>query len=197
MTNKFKYIIILILFALIFNCSVKRIKKKKESINYPDMVQVNYDHFIYKNSKKYLHAKIKHADFFKKLDTIECEGLRAEIYNSKGELTTIINADKGIVYKKEKKIYFTENVMFELLENETKLISEELILDYKDNKLTSNSDVLIKKDDGSYIKATSMESEIKLDSTKFEDMEVKYFYEDDDEEDEKKSTDNKKIKSVD
>ncbi len=178
-----KLILILIIFITILNCGIKKTSRKKKDIeNFPDMIQTNYRHYIYKNAKRYLYAKIGHAEFYEKLKTIDCVDLEAKIYDSDGELTTIIHSDNGVVDKKEKKILFTGNVVFELLENETKLYSEEIELDYKNNKLITDKDVLIDKEDGSYIKATSMESDIKLEATNFENMDVKYFYDEDEDE---------------
>ena len=172
------FLIILSFIIIINNCKIKKAANKNDHKNYPDMIQNNYRHYIYKNKKKHLYASIEHAEFYEKLKTINCKILNAEIYNSDGDITTIIYSDEGKIDKKEKKMLFIGNVVFELLENETKLYGDEIELDYKNNKLISKKDVLFKKEDGSYIKASSMDSDIKLESTKFEDMEIKYFYDD-------------------
>lgn len=179
------YLILFLVICLFISCgAVKKRTSKTPKKKYPDMIQENYTHYIYKNKKKYLYAEINYAEFYEKKNTIECLGLYAEIYNAKGELTTKIKSVEGIIDKKEKNVLFNGNVEFELLENETILYSDKIVLDYKKNKLTTDKEVLILKDDGSYVKSTSLESDIKKEETKFENMEIKYYYEEDEDEDE-------------
>ncbi len=56
------------------------------------------------------------------------------------------------------------------------MYSDELKLDYENNKLISDKKILLEKNDGSYIKADSMESDLKLEATRFENMKIKYYY---------------------
>ena len=78
---KSKYtILVIIILLLITNCNIKRTSKITEKIIYPEMIQNNYTHFIYKNGKKYLHAEIEYAEFFKVSETIECKTLNTKIY---------------------------------------------------------------------------------------------------------------------
>lgn len=167
----------LMLFTFCSKEVTKETKKEEEQI-LPEIVQYNYKHYIYKNSKKYLIANIKVAQFFEKKKEINCDGIYAEIYNGKGELTTTINADKANINKETKKVTFSENVIFDVIDNKIKLFTEEITLDYAGNKLFSKGEVLIKKEDGSFIKGDSMESDIKNAVTKFEKMIIKYYYDD-------------------
>lgn len=167
---------------LILSCSYDRAKyDRDETIEYPDMIQDIYVHYIYKNNKKYLKTEIKRAEFFEKSGKILCEGLQANIFDSKGTLTTEIFADKGNINKNEKLFIFTGNVRVKTMESKSTIFTEELYLDYKNNKMFSNVPVSIKKDDGSYLNASSMESDIKTEEYSFQNMEIKYFYEADDE----------------
>ncbi|HQJ06328.1 MAG TPA: LPS export ABC transporter periplasmic protein LptC, partial [Spirochaetota bacterium] len=118
---------------------------------------------------------------FEKSGKIRCDGLKADIFNSKGALTTEIFADKGNIDKNDKLVIFTGNVRIKTFESKSTIFTEELYLDYKNNKLFSNVPVSIKKDDGSYLNASSMESDIKTEESSFQNMEIKYFYEADDE----------------
>ena len=69
---------------------------------YPDMVQENYSHFIYKNNRQYLTTVIQYAEFYEKEDRISCKILDAKVYNSKGEITTHINSDQGEINQNQK-----------------------------------------------------------------------------------------------
>ena len=164
---------------MIINCSSNKEKVEKVIYSVPDMIQTNYRHYIYKNGKKSLFARIEEARFYEKKSEINCYRVYVETYNSKGELTTKIRSENGLINRNEKIFIFSGNVEIESIEDESTLHSQEVELDYKNNKLVSKKDILIDKKDGSYIKATSMESDIKLQSTKFTDMVIKYYYDED------------------
>jgi len=167
---------------LILSCSYDRSKyDRDETVEYPDMIQDIYVHYIYKNNKKYLKTEITRAEFYEKSGKILCDGLKANIFDSKGTLTTEIFADKGNINKNDKFVIFTGNVKVKTFESKSTIFTEELYLDYKNNKMFSNVPVSIKKDDGSYLNASSMESDIKTEESSFQNMEIKYFYEADDE----------------
>ncbi len=173
--NKLSIIIFIII--LLFSCKIKKITKldiKKN--NLPDIILKKYEHYIYKNKKKYLYANINNAEFYEKEFKIYCDKIFAEIYDSDGELITVVNSDKGVIDKEEKILTFIGNVYIEILENNAKLHSDELKLDYENNRLISDKEILLEKKDGSYIKADSMESDLKLESTRFENMQIKYYY---------------------
>lgn len=175
-----KIIYYLLISILFLSCSKKNEKENDTvKIDKPDMIQKNYKYYIYKNNKKYFYANIEYAEFFNKKEMVLCDKVYGQSFNSKGENTTILIADKAVIDKKEKQIILSENVIVELIENKLKLHSDELILDYNNNKLISKEDILIEKEDGSYIKASSMDSSIKEEITNFKDMEIKYFYDDD------------------
>lgn len=154
----------------------------KEKNSLPSMTESNYKHYIYKNKKKYLYAEIEYAEFYEKENYIDCIKINAEIYDSTGDITSRIKAKKGKIDKEEGKLILSGDVILELIENKAKLYTEELDMDYKNNKLISKTNVIFKKDDGSYIKADSMESDIALESTKFKNMEILYYYEEDEKE---------------
>lgn len=179
-----KKILKFIFLILLLNCA-KEIKQETQKIEnkplLPDIIQYNYRHYIYKNGKKYLFAVIEKAMFFEKKQTIEFENIYAQIYNGKGELTCEITANKGIIEKEKKKVTFSENVVFNLIENKIKLNTNSITLDYLNNKLKTDGEVLIAKEDGSFIKSDSMESDIKNSITKFEKMLIKYYYEENEE----------------
>jgi LPS export ABC transporter protein LptC len=162
---------------LFFSCTIKE-KDVADNKKKPDMIQENYDHFIYKNGRKYLEAKIDKAFFYEKTQTIECNDISADIFNSKNELTTKINSDKGVINKKDKNVLFTGNVIIKSVEKKTDLLTEELTLDYQNNKMTSDKDVLFRKEDGSYLKTKSLSSEIKQQTITFGTVELLYNYED-------------------
>ncbi len=168
---------ILILF-LYFACSNVKVDKVEKKEIFPDMTQENYEHFIYKNGKKYLYTKIGKANFFDKSEKIECEKIYALVYNSKSELKAEINADFSTIDKNTKNVTFKGNIKINMVEEKATLYTEELFLNYKDNKISSNVDVFIEKEDGSFLKATSMESDINKQETSFNNLELRYYYED-------------------
>ena len=135
--------------------------------------------YLFQNKKKYLFAEISNAEFHEKKTKINCDRIKAEIYDSGGELTTLVNSERGEIDKNQKILTFIGNVNIELLENDATLFCDELKLDYENNKLITDSQVLLKKKDGSYIQADSMESDLKLEATKFVNMRIKYFYDED------------------
>ena len=173
------FFIILYSILIISGCSTETVQKKREiTQNYPDMIQKNYKHNIYKNGRKYLIADINEALFFDKSKKINCTEFQAEVYNSKEELTTRINSDEAVIDNKENIIFLNGNVVIEMIDKESTLYSEELKLYYKDNKMSSEKDVLVEKNDGSTLKASGMDSDFKTDTTNFIEMDLQYFYED-------------------
>ena len=175
-----KIFIIFITLFFSFSCKVKELTQvKTQENNIPDLVLKDYNHYIYKNKKKYLFANINEAEFFEKESKISCNRIKADIYDSDGELTTIVNSEKGEVDKKQKILTFIGNVNIELLENDALLFCDKLKLDYENNRLISDTQVVLKKKDGSYIQADSMESDLKLEATKFVNMRIKYYYDED------------------
>jgi Lipopolysaccharide-assembly, LptC-related len=179
---------IIIILSILISCKVESISATSETQEYPNMTQNNYSHYIYKNEKKYLYANIEYAEFFEKKNLIKAKKFYAEIYNSKGEMITKINSDSAEIDKNTKKIYIKDNAVFEILEHKTKLFSQEFDLDYENNLLICEYEVLFTKEDGSFLKADSLKSEIKKESTKFVNFEIKYYYD----EDEKKGAANEK-----
>ncbi|HOJ62906.1 MAG TPA: LPS export ABC transporter periplasmic protein LptC [Spirochaetota bacterium] len=168
----------LILIIFIFSCSNSKVEKITEKEIFPDMTQKNYEHFIYKNGKKYLYTKIDFAKFFDKKNKIECESIYAIVYNSKGEKKAEINADYSYIDQETKNVTFKGNIKIKMIEEKATLYTEELFLNYKDNKMSSNTEIFIEKEDGSYLKASSMESDINKQDTSFNNLELKYYYED-------------------
>src|SRR4030042_1912374 len=144
-----KRIIILFLlnflfFLFSFSCKVEDLSKlKSNKYNLPDITLKNYKHYIYKNQKKYLYAKIEIAEFFEKTLEINFYKINAEIYNSNGELTAKVISDNGIIDKNEKILTFKDNVNIEIVENDAKLRCEEIKLDYQNNKLISEKTILL------------------------------------------------------
>ena len=145
------------------------------------MIQENYNHRIYKNGKLNLDATLKRALFFDKDGKIEVDGITAEIFNSSGETTTKIQADKGTVNKNDKNVVFNQNVKVESFEQKIKLFTDKLTLDYQNDKLIADENVLIEKEDGSFLKSDYFESEIRAMETKFNNLELQYFYNDENE----------------
>lgn len=173
-------IIFLIFLVLILNCSNAKLDKDTQKGEFPDIIQQNYEHFIYKNSKRYLYTKINLAKFFDKKEKIECENIYAIVYNSKGETKAEISANYSEIDQKTKNVTFKGNIKIKMIEEKATLYTEELFLNYKDNKMVSNTEILIEKNDGSYLKASSMESDINKQETSFNNLELKYYYEDND-----------------
>lgn len=175
-----RFLIIIFFLFYIFSCKVEEFAKiKSKEINYPDLVLKNYKHYIYKNKKKYLFANINEAEFHEKDLKIICNRIKAEIYDSDEKLTTMVNSERGEIDKDKKILTFIGNVNIELLENNASLFCDELKLDYENNRLISDTPVILKKKDGSYIQADAMESDLKLEATKFVNMRIKYYYDED------------------
>ena len=171
---KTKYFVIFFIF-LFFSCIVRE-KEVKNEKKYPDLVLDSYDHTIFKNNRIYLNAVMTKASFYEKQGLIECDNIKAEIYNSKNETITIITADKGLVNKDAKTVVFTGKVNIELKEKKMTMHSEELKLDYENNIMSSDKEVIIDKTDGSFLKTTKFLSDIKKHETSFETLDLKYFY---------------------
>jgi LPS export ABC transporter protein LptC len=170
-------LVLIIIFLVCFSCS-KLKKDSKQKKSYPDIVQLDYRHYIYKNSRKYITAKVGVANTFEKRKTIECQNMEAEIYNSKGVLITKINSDSGSINQDKKIFFFKGNVKIEQYEKKTTMTTEELKLDYEKNKLICDKEVKISKEDGSYLKTDKLNSDLREQQTYFTKLELKYFYED-------------------
>lgn len=167
----------IIMFLLLFtNCGNLEENSLKKQIIYPDFIQYGYRHNIYKNGRKFLTTSVKQAKFFEKLAQIKCYNIKATIYNSKGEVTTTIKSAKCLIDKKKKSAKFADNVVFEMKKENATIFAEVITLDYKNNKLTSDKPIQIKKEDGSFLNADGLESDIKEENTEFKNMELKYFY---------------------
>jgi LPS export ABC transporter protein LptC len=180
MRIKKKYLLFIIMgIYLLLNCKTERDAKQENNTKYPNLVQTNYTHYIFKNRKKYLYTKMDKAEFFEKQKIINCTNIKVEIYDSKEKLTTKIESEESVVDNNNKKLVFTKNVILEIVDKKTKLYADEIDLDYENNRLKCIGKIVMKKDDGSYLTADSMESDVKLDTTKFENMEIKYFYDED------------------
>lgn len=169
--------VILISFMLFLACSREE-EDAFDARSFPDMIQYNYEHNIFKNGRKYLIADIKEAHFYDEEKKIECTEFNSVLYNSEGEITTKIKSDKGTINNNEKKVDFIGNVVINMIDKEVTLYTDQLELKYRENTLVSNTDVLIEKKDGSTLSATSMSSDIKTETTTFTDMDVDYFYDD-------------------
>ncbi len=174
-----KWLVNYVVILSILSCTLKRDVDPNKKRIFPNMIQNNYNHFIYRNGRVFLNAKIDLALFYDKQDKIEVEGIKAEIYNSKEELTTRIVSDKGVVDREQKNIKFSNNVKIESFEQKIKMATEEIILDYQNDLLIANSETLIQKDDGSYLKSKNFVSNIKVMETNFKELELQYFYNDD------------------
>lgn len=175
-----RHVRIFLIFLLLFSCADTMSKyEPNNDIVYPDMVQENYSHFIYKNNRQYLTTVIQYAEFFEKEDRISCKILDAKVYNSKGEITTHIQSDQGEINQKQKLIEFNGSVVIESFENETVLRTENLILDYKNNKMYNNTSVIIERENGSKLEASSMRADIQTQESNYTDMHIIYYYDSD------------------
>jgi len=177
---KKRFIYLFILIAFILSCTKINRNDDKDKKDFPDVIQVSYKHYIYKNGYKYIEALIDYARFFEKTNKIECKKILANIYNSKGVLVTKIVADKADIDKSENIFFFKTNVVVEHYEKKTTMVTDELKLDYKNNKLICEKEVTISKKDGSFIKANNLESNLREQKTNFSTLTLKYFYEDKD-----------------
>ena len=171
---------ILFLTILLLSCADTMAKYEPNNDTvYPDMVQENYSHFIYKNNRQYLTTVIQYAEFYEKEDRISCKILDAKVYNSKGEITTHISSEQGEINQNQKLIEFTGSVIIESFENETVLRTENLILDYKNNKMYNSTPVVIERENGSKLEATSMRADIQTQESNYTDMHIIYYYDTD------------------
>jgi LPS export ABC transporter protein LptC len=175
MKKAVKVITILALLILL-NCKVNYSGKDSNERKFPTIIQSNYIHNIYKNKKKYLVASIEKAEFYEKSKTIECTFINVEIYDSKEVLKSRIKADEALIDNKEKKLTFNNNVEMEISEKEATLYADQIILDSEKNRLNCPGKLVMKKKDGSYIRADSLESDVSLEITNFKNMEIRYFY---------------------
>jgi len=150
--------------------------KEVDSVELPYIIQIDYRHYIYKNNREFLKATISKAQFFDKKNSIECDEIFAEVYNSKKETKVRIKADKSIVDKNKRNLFFTGNVEIDLIEQESKITADNLELDYERNILTCKDNVLVTKDNGSYLKTDFFQSRLDEGETNFEKLDLKYFY---------------------
>jgi len=148
----------------------------------PDMVQTNYTHNIYKNSRVYLRSSITNASFFFTTKIIKCSNFTGRVFDLNKQITTEIFADEASIDEKNKTITLNGNVRLVSHLEETTVYSEQMNFDYDKEILLINTDVVIEKDDGSYLKATSMKSDLKEQTNYFTNLEMKFYYEEDEEE---------------
>jgi len=177
-----KSIVSLFLCINILSCVSVKKKVAEAEVEYPDVVQTNYIHYIYKSGRLFLEAHIDTGRTFEKKKEIECIIIKAKVYNSKSEITTLIQSDKGVINSNNSELIFSENVIIEKLDDKIKLETDSLALNYKNNTMESKTKVLITKEDGSILIADSMKSDLTNQITTFSTMDLNYFYEDDDEE---------------
>lgn len=183
MYKKVGHLAFLFLIFFTFSCAVQSVESDVAQLSYPDMVQENYKHYIYKNGNIYLEASIKHAETYELKKKIECKNVNANIYNSKKEITSRLKSDKAVVDNGSSSMVFSGNVEVDKIDKEVKLFTDKLSINYKDNIMTCDSDVVIKKDDGSILKAKTMVSEFKNEVINFTGLDTLYYYEDDETDD--------------
>jgi len=175
-----KTLFLFISFFVLLSCSfVTEGNKDMDSKELPYIIQIDYEHYIYKNNREFLKATISKAQFFDKKNSIECDKIFAEVYSSKNETKVRIKADKSIVDKDKRSLFFTGNVEIDLLEQESKVTADNLELNYEKNVLTCKDNVLVTKDNGSYLKSDFFQSKLDESETNFEKLELQYFYDED------------------
>ncbi|HBD92725.1 MAG: LPS export ABC transporter periplasmic protein LptC [Spirochaetes bacterium GWF1_31_7] len=173
-----KSIVCVIVSINILSCVSVKKKVAEVVVEYPDVVQTDYTHYIYKSGRLFLEAHIDTGKTFEKKKEIECVVISAKVYNSKAEITTLIKSDKGIINSNNSELIFSENVVIEKLDDKIKLETDSLALNYKNNTMDSKTKVLITKEDGSILIADSMQSDLTNQITTFTTMDLNYFYED-------------------
>lgn len=172
----FAVVFIFVLFCL-FSCSMEKSDSDAGRVELPDMLQQNYKHNIYKNKRVYLEAEIGLAKSYEKKNQIVCEKVSARITNTKNELTMKINSDNAIIDNAVDEFLFQNNVVIDKLDQGITLYTDELVLNYNQNQLTSEGKVRIVKADGSELLADSMKSDLNSQTTEFSKIDMNYFYE--------------------
>lgn len=179
--NNFAVVFIFTLFCF-FSCSMEKSDADMGRVELPDMLQQNYKHNIYKNKRVYLEAEIGLAKSFEKKNQIVCEDVYAQITNTKNELTMKINSDNAIIDNAVDEFLFQNNVVIDKLDQGITLYTDELILNYNQNLLTSEGKIRILKADGSELLANSMKTDLNSQTTEFSKIDMDYFYEEEKEE---------------
>ena len=176
--KKYNFAVVLI-FALfcLFSCAMEKSDSDTGRVELPDMLQQNYKHNIYKNKRVYLEAEIGLAKSYEKKNQIVCEKVNARITNTKNELTMKINSDNAIIDNAVDEFLFQNNVVIDKLDQGITLYTDELVLNYNQNLLTSEGKVRIIKADGSELVADSMKSDLNSQTTEFSKIDMNYFYE--------------------
>ena len=77
---------------------------------------------------------------------------------------------------------FQNNVVIDKLDQGITLYTDELILNYNQNLLTSEGKIRILKADGSELLADSMKTDLNSQTTEFSKIDMDYFYEEEKEE---------------
>ena len=172
----FAVVLILALFCF-FSCSMEKSDSDAGRVELPDMLQQNYKHNMYKNKRVYLEAEIGLAKSYEKKNQIVCEKVSARITNTKNELTMKINSDNAIIDNAVDEFLFQNNVVIDKLDQGITLYTDELVLNYNQNQLTSEGKVRIVKADGSELLADSMKSDLNSQTTEFSKIDMNYFYE--------------------
>lgn len=177
MYYKFICTIFILLFSI--GCSIEKKSDTQKAVEIPDMVQINYKHYIYKAGRIYLEAFVGVGRSYEKTKQINCEVIDAVVYNSKNEKVTTIKSDTGNIDSNNSTLIFIGNVKIDKIDKDAVIYADEIKLNYSDNTLSSDKPVVIKKEDGSILKASSMFSDLKEQKTDFSQMDLVYYYEDD------------------
>lgn len=174
------YFAVAFIFAVFcfFSCSMEKSDADIGRAELPDMLQQNYKHNIYKNKRIYLEAEIGLAKSYEKRNQIVCEKIYVQLTNTKNELTMKINSDNAVIDNAVDEFLFQNNVVIDKLDQGITLYTDELVLNYSRNQLTSDGKVRIVKADGSQLLADSMKSDLNSQTTEFSNIDMDYFYED-------------------
>lgn len=170
-----------VLIFIIFSCGFEKSNDESAAVELPDVVQRNYNHYIYKGTRLFLEAKIDIGRTYEKRKATDCEVISARVYNSKGELATLISADLGEIDSRRSILKFINNVYIERFEDKVILRTDELSINYNENTMITEKKVIITKEDGSILIADGMNSDLSAQTTTFYNMDLTYYYEDEDE----------------
>lgn len=179
---KNRFIFIFFISNLLFSCMVSVEEDLSVERSLPDIVQIDYEHHISKYGRKFLLATIKRSESYELDRKVECTGIAASIYNSKEELITTIKSEIGTIDNKSNKFIFKDDVVLVQIDKEVTMYSDEVILNYLDNKMECNKPVKIIKANGSTLKADSMESDFDKGDIVFTNLDIIYYYEEDENE---------------
>lgn len=179
-----KYYVISVIFTLILclSCKTQKNEEIQQKIELPDMVQVDYEHYIYKNNRVYLEAFIGEAKSYEKKNQIVCQKISAQIYNTKNQIVTKVRAEEAVIDNGTDEFCFRNDVVVEKVDQDISIYTEELVLNYKANTLVTEKELTMKKKDGSQLKAKSMRSDLTSQITDFEQMDMLYYYDEEEKE---------------